>query len=60
MLQTGSPDHHEINKSIICQSEDFSVDAVARSFTLAQNNKEEYITYFFSIANQTGSISCYL
>ena len=27
-LQTGSPDHREINKRIICQSEDFSVDAV--------------------------------
>ena len=27
-LQTGSPDRREINYRIICQSEDFSVDAV--------------------------------
>ena len=33
-LQTGSPDRREINKRIICQSEDFSVDAVANEGTV--------------------------
>ena len=33
-LQTGSPDHREINWRIICQSEDFSVDAVRQIIQL--------------------------